>query len=79
MGKVKALDQKEHWITCPVCGKRLMKPRIASVEVHCDCGANVTACATKNFVATIIHSDNDDTSMTERLDQYRQEIFKLEQ
>ena len=60
MGKVKALDQKEHWITCPVCGKRLMKARIANVEVHCDCGANVTACATKNFVDRKFLNQNSD-------------------
>ena len=78
MCKSKSEDKTIQWIVCPLCGARLMKAMTANIEIRCECGAMVAACASKNFVATIVTDKDAGTSMFDRLERYRQEMIRLE-
>ncbi len=69
----------ERWVICPVCGNKLMKARVADIDQTCKvCGNVITICATRSFVTTIVHDEEDENvSFAERMIMYQKELAQL--
>lgn len=68
------LEIRERWVTCPICGRKVQKAWLSISDSTCNCGAEFTACVTKGFVATILHTKGDNLSMQERIDNYIKQL-----
>ena len=55
-----------------------MKARIALCDQRCkSCGRLIMICASKRFVTTIVHDENENVSPIERLHRYQEELSGL--
>ncbi len=81
MEKAKLSKEGVRWVTCPVCGNKIMKARVADVEEVCDeCGNLITICVTKSFVTTIVNDkENGPLSFIDRMVRYQKELEMLTQ
>ena len=68
---------KERWVTCLVCGKKVQKAYLSISDSTCSCGTKFTVCATKDFVTTIMHEKGDNLSMQERIEKYVEQLTKV--
>ena len=68
--KTKINDNRERWIVCPVCGKKIQKARITYSEIRCECGTNITVLALKDFITTLIHDNDEIIPIEQRIREY---------
>lgn len=71
------MESKERWVCCPICGKKVQKAWISYSDCTCHCGAEFTACVTKDFVTTILHEKGDKLSMEERITNYQKKLLAI--
>lgn len=70
-------DERERSIHCPLCNSKVVNTRITCSEHICGkCGAKFTALASKDFVTTILH-DDDNLTIPERVIEYKKKLSKL--
>lgn len=77
MNKITRLSDRDRWVSCPVCNKKILKTRVTNSDCVCSCGAEFTAFVSKDFVTTILHEKGDNLSITERLKRYQSQLFIL--
>ena len=77
MNKITRLSDRDRWVSCPVCNKKILKTRVTNSDCVCSCGAEFTAFVAKDFVTTILHEKGENLSMSERLNRYQQQLLAL--
>lgn len=71
-------DERERYVHCPLCNKKVVNTRLTCSEHICSsCGAKFTALASKDFVTTILHAKDDNLTIPERVNQYKQKLEAL--
>ncbi|MBQ9305023.1 hypothetical protein [Butyrivibrio sp.] len=75
---VKVEDCGETWVTCPACGKPVMKAAYALADEPCEhCDKMVTAFAMKNFALAIAHDKSDKLPIVKRVRLYVRKIADM--
>ncbi len=80
MSQAEIPAEGERWVMCPVCGSKIMNEWVAACNRPCDvCGSMITICATRRFVATIVHEKNERATTSERIRRFKEELELLVQ
>lgn len=60
------------WVTCPICGNKLMKAKVVDAEMPCKCGVLLKVYISDNLVITWSHGRDEDSSFWEEFEIWKQ-------